>query len=226
MSLSTNASIAHPHQIAHLHLRLTPADQPQIRRPCPRCKSRQIFDSSGKFRVNANGKMIDIWLIYRCAACDQTWNHAVYERRAVKSLSPQELGAFMQNDAALAQRHAGDVERLRAAGAEVTAAADIAIERVVLQPATMETAEVIISIAFTAPCYIRLDRVLAAGLCLQRPAVSHLVGQAMAGDQSLSAKALRRAALNGQVIRLDLSRCGDMRAALCHALSHPEVTRC
>ena len=220
MSISTNASIA------HLHLRLTPTEQPQIRHPCARCKSRQIFTSSGKFRVNANGKMIDVWLIYRCAACDQTWNHAVHERRAVKCLSAEELNAFMQNDAALAQRHSADVERLRAAGAEVTAAADIAIERVVLQPATMETAEIVISFALTSPCQIRLDRVLAAGLCLQRRAVVPLVEQAMIGHQTVSAKALKRSVLDGQVIRLDLTRCGDMRATICHALNHFEVTPC
>nr|WP_298683834.1 DUF1062 domain-containing protein [uncultured Dongia sp.] len=220
MSISTNASIA------HLQLRLTPTDQPHIQRPCARCKSRQTFTSSGKFRVNANGKAIDVWLIYRCATCDQTWNHALHERRAVKSLPADELNAFMQNDAALAKRHAADVERLRAAGAVVIAAADVAIERVVLQPATMETAEIVISIALTSPCHIRLDRVLAAGLCLQRPAVVQLAEQAMIGNQMVSAKALKRAVLDGQVIRLDLTRCGGMRAAICHALSHFEVTPC
>jgi hypothetical protein len=219
MSISTNAPLAHQRQTAHLQLRLTPTDQLQIRRPCARCKSRQIFTSSGKFRVNANGKVIDVWLIYRCMACDQTWNHALHERRAVKSLPASELNAFMQNDAALARHYAGDVERLRAAGAEVMAAADVAIERVVLQPATMVTAEVVISIALAAPCYIRLDRVLAAGLCLQRRAVTQLFAQAMLGDQTGSAKTLKRAALDNQVIRFDLARCGGMRTALCQALS-------
>jgi hypothetical protein len=213
MSISTNA------KIAHLHLCVTPTKEQQIRRSCARCKSQQVFTSSGKFRVNANGKMIDVWLIYRCASCDQTWNHAVHERRAVKSLSPQDLNAFMQNDAALAQRHAADVERLRAAGAEVTATADVAIERVVLRPATMVTDEIVISIALTTPCQIRLDRVLAAGLRLQRRVVAQLVEQAMVGDKTLSAKALRRPALDGQVLRLDLARCGGMPTALCRTLS-------
>ncbi len=45
---------------------------------CGGCGKKQEFINSGKFRVNANGNRVDIWLIYRCKKCKHTWNLAVY----------------------------------------------------------------------------------------------------------------------------------------------------
>ena len=36
---------------------------------CGGCGKRQEFLNSGKFRVNANGNNVDVWLIYRCRKC-------------------------------------------------------------------------------------------------------------------------------------------------------------
>ena len=36
---------------------------------CGGCGKKQEFVNSGKFRVNANGNRVDIWLIYRCKKC-------------------------------------------------------------------------------------------------------------------------------------------------------------
>ena len=37
----------------------------------------KIFFNSGKFRVNANGNRIDIWLIYWCKKCKHSWNLSI-----------------------------------------------------------------------------------------------------------------------------------------------------
>jgi hypothetical protein len=53
-----------------------------------------------KFRTNAQKKRIDVWLIYRCSTCDETWNLPIYERVAIGDLAPGEFQAIACNDPA------------------------------------------------------------------------------------------------------------------------------
>ena len=53
---------------------IIPDTTPQVRRNCPKCGEKAHFINSEKFRVNANGSHIDIWLIYQCNQCKSTWN--------------------------------------------------------------------------------------------------------------------------------------------------------
>ena len=43
-----------------------------------------------KFRVNANGNILDIWLIYQCVECKHTLNLAIYERKKASSITKEE----------------------------------------------------------------------------------------------------------------------------------------
>ncbi|WP_377267835.1 DUF1062 domain-containing protein [Peterkaempfera sp. SMS 1(5)a] len=43
---------------------------PTVVRPCPDCSGMR-HRPSGKIRVNANGKLLDVWLLLSCAACDR-----------------------------------------------------------------------------------------------------------------------------------------------------------
>jgi acetyl esterase/lipase len=65
-----------------------PVRTPHVIRTCPRCNTRRAFASSDRFRVNASGRRLDVWLIYRCAYCDVTWNLTVVERS-----TPESIGA-------------------------------------------------------------------------------------------------------------------------------------
>ncbi len=85
---------------------------------CARCGKKRAFVSSGKFRVNANGNLLDVWLIYRCEKCKHTWNLAVYERVRLSRLAPGEYERFLQNDPALAQQYASDPSFLKRNGAQ------------------------------------------------------------------------------------------------------------
>lgn len=68
---------------------------PLIQRRCPGCGS-GTFKASGKFRVNANGKLIDVWLLLQCASCDRTEKATVIERSA--SIDATLLRRFETND--------------------------------------------------------------------------------------------------------------------------------
>lgn len=80
----------------------------RIARRCGGCGKTQEFVSSGRFRVNANGKRLDVWLIYRCKKCGHTLNIPIYERALRETISPELLQGFWDNDPGLAERFARD----------------------------------------------------------------------------------------------------------------------
>jgi len=92
---------------------------PTITWRCPTCHRPEPFASSDRFRANANGKLVDVWLIYRCVRCDATKNITVVERTPVRRVDPALLSAAEANDARVARRLARDVDLLRRNGAAV-----------------------------------------------------------------------------------------------------------
>ena len=84
------------------------ADAPIHSRHCSKCKKASRFACSGKFRVNANGKHLDVWLIYRCERCNTTWNQEIYARVKPSRIDKELYQAFLENDWDTALRYAGD----------------------------------------------------------------------------------------------------------------------
>ncbi|MBL8709247.1 MAG: DUF1062 domain-containing protein [Rhodospirillaceae bacterium] len=193
--------------VARIQLVLTASGERPVHRHCARCKTDRPFASSGRFRVNAQKKLIDIWLIWRCTTCDQTWNQSIHERRPVRSLPPAELDAFMGNDAGLAQHHAG----LLAAGMGAGWAEEVRVERRILVPMTEATARLELVVAAPPGNGLRLDRVLAMGLMLGRGEVTSLAESGALIVAGGGARALRRPAIDGQVMSVDLTRCDALR---------------
>lgn len=92
---------------------------PTVLRYCKKCGKKSEFICSGEFRVNAQQKTLDIWLIYKCVQCNTTWNSTIYSR-----ISPQRLGVtllerFHSNDEILALQYAMDISLLQKNGAEI-----------------------------------------------------------------------------------------------------------
>ena len=81
-------------------------------------EKKQIFINTGKFRVNANGKRVDVWLIYRCIKCKHSWNLTVYDRKNPAKIPPYEYELFMENDSELAYRYGNNIEFLKRNNAE------------------------------------------------------------------------------------------------------------
>lgn len=89
-----------------------------ILRRCGGCGKKMAFVCSGKFRVNANGRRLDVWLIYRCEKCGRTLNVPIYERVPPEKLSPEIYEGFLENDRELAMEYAGDRGFLKGRGYE------------------------------------------------------------------------------------------------------------
>ncbi|MFJ6431742.1 DUF1062 domain-containing protein [Streptomyces sp. NPDC091416] len=78
-----------------------PTCLPLVIRRCHSCASER-FRPNGKFRVNANHKLLDAWLLALCAACGATTKLTVFERSHVRSVRPQLLDRMHANDPLLA----------------------------------------------------------------------------------------------------------------------------
>ncbi|QER87518.1 DUF1062 domain-containing protein [Streptomyces tendae] len=77
-----------------------PTCLPLVRRRCHTCASGR-FRASGKFRVNAHHKLIDVWLLLLCTGCGETAKLSVLERVRVRSVRPEVLDRLHDNDLGL-----------------------------------------------------------------------------------------------------------------------------
>ena len=99
--------------------KIEPLGLPLVLRHCKKCGKTSEFSCSGQFRVNAQRKYLDIWLIYKCAKCDTTWNAAVYSRVSPQALNANLLEGFYSNEEGLARQYAMDFQFLKGNGADV-----------------------------------------------------------------------------------------------------------
>jgi hypothetical protein len=53
---------------------------------------------TGKFRVNANGKLLDVWMLICCDLCDRTSKIPIHERIHVQALESARLLGYENND--------------------------------------------------------------------------------------------------------------------------------
>ncbi len=86
---------------------------------CGGCGKKREFINSGKFRVNANGGKVDVWLIYRCRKCKHSWNLVVYERIRPAKIPADLLEKFFENDEETAVRYGNDRAFLKQNHAEL-----------------------------------------------------------------------------------------------------------
>lgn len=177
---------------------------------CNRCGGIRPYRCSGKFRVNANGKRIDAWLIYRCADCDNSWNRTIFERCNRRDVEPALLAALENNDPSLVRRHALDAVALRSRIGRIEEFPDVTVRKELPDCATALWLE----LRLDAVTPLRLDRLLAGELGISRSRL-----QAWEERQKLSvepdgAKALRRPARDGAAVRIDLAGEADRDAIL------------
>ncbi len=148
-----------------------PTHTPLVHWRCQRCEGRQPFRSSDRFRVNAQKKRLDVWLVYRCVTCGLSHNLPVLERVSRSEIDPERYQAFLRNDRDTAWRCAFDDELFRREGADVEANVDFAVEG---EEPTGDAGEVAVEVEAPFPLGVRLDRVLARKLGISRSRVLEL----------------------------------------------------
>lgn len=146
---------------------------PRIARWCPNCNRNQPFVCTGKFRVNANGKLLDIWLLYRCAKCEFTFNLTIVERANVDRVDRAFLNAAFSNDHGTAARYARDVGLLKRSKVTLESGDDWRMTSSasdLLQSAS----DNLLRLEFPTPLIVRLHHVLAQALGISRSRLAAL----------------------------------------------------
>ena len=183
---------------------ITPQIPPQPWISCNGCGRPRAFRASGKARLNANGRSLDAWLIYRCVDCDKTWNRPIFERRNIRDIEPRILQALQSNDPLWLQGEAFDLDALRRKAQRIDEFPECGIAKDVLGEARDWThLEIELTVRF--PASLRLDRLLATELMLSRTRLQVLHDRAVLRIASGQAGSLRRRVRSGIVIVLDLS---------------------
>lgn len=85
---------------------------PLIIRKCNRC-SNNSFYCSEKFRINAQKKNIDIWLIYKCVKCNYTYNMTILPRTKPESINKDLFNKFSENNSEIVWKYAFSQEIAR-----------------------------------------------------------------------------------------------------------------
>lgn len=150
---------------------VTTEGQPRVIKRCSKCGADANFINTGKFRVNANKKHLDIWLIYGCEDCKSTYNLSVYERIKPQDLPNALLEKYMRNDRELALEIGFDL------GIHNRNQVKLDLEHVNYSiegesPSAQDG--VLIEITCNRPLEVRLDKILSQKLGISREQVKKL----------------------------------------------------
>ena len=148
---------------------VTSTAPPAIRWRCPSCDHTE-FECSQRFRMNSNGKLADIWLIYRCGQCGATKNVTVVERTPVARIPSALFAAATDNDPVVARAMARDVSLIKAAGALVARGDVFEIE-----PASSTPLGSQFELVFDEALLVRLDEVVSRAARISRSRCRDLV---------------------------------------------------
>ena len=102
-----------------IEYKIVPDDSFAVIRNCSGCGKKVHYVNTKRFRVNANGNRLDIWLIYQCENCKHTLNLTIYERQKASSVPRDAYLRFLDNDEALAEEYGRNVAFFKKNKAEV-----------------------------------------------------------------------------------------------------------
>ncbi|MDE6518495.1 MAG: DUF1062 domain-containing protein, partial [Acetatifactor sp.] len=105
--------------LTKIEYEIIPTESFTVLRGCPGCGRKTSFRNTKKFRINANGSKLDIWLIYQCGKCKHTLNLAIYERQKASAIPGEEYRRFLDNDEQLAEMYGKSMGLFKQNKAEV-----------------------------------------------------------------------------------------------------------
>jgi len=144
---------------------------------------------------------VDVWLIYRCSACDQTWNCPVHERCRISDIGRDAFEAFCSNAPDMVRRFATDVDWLARRADRVIPSGDMRVDKTPAGRSCADPDGIEIHLVADEDARVRLDRLLATELGLSRSAVQRL---ARSGGLKAGSGALRRGVRGRSVVTIDL----------------------
>jgi hypothetical protein len=151
---------------------LKPLNTPAVFKNCSRYGGKSTFICSNSFRVNAHQKKLDIWLIYKCEACGDSWNMEILTGKKPAEIKRELFSGFLENDIDLAYQYAFDSKTL--SRNKVTACYDsvkLAVQGDRLHTELLRNGPVTLVIKTHFDVPIRLDRLLSEEIGMSRKLV-------------------------------------------------------
>ncbi len=141
---------------------------PAVVKTCVSCGHTR-HHATGKIRVNANGKQLDVWLLIGCERCDRTSKVPVHERVHVSALDHDRLVMFEDNDPAIVRELVHAQPRLDWTGTWELET-DLPFYDIETDDEPLD-----VIVRFELPAPIRVEVLLTRGFGLSRPATGRLV---------------------------------------------------
>ncbi|MFJ8044120.1 DUF1062 domain-containing protein [Kitasatospora sp. NPDC096147] len=149
---------------------------PSVVRPCPDCPATR-HRPSGRIRVNASGKLLDVWLLLSCAGCDRTSKVPVHERTHVSAIDPARLIAYENNSAAVVGELTMSAALAAKTGYRLDWTGTWELDTRMPLYALDDPRDFEVQVRFDLPVPVRAERLLTLGLGLSRSEVRRLVGE-------------------------------------------------
>ena len=189
--------------------RIIPLSTPHVLRHCGKCGTNRRFASSDKFRVNAQQRKVDVWLVYKCLVCAQTWNCTIVTRQTPEDIGEALYQRFVRNDRKLAWHYAFDAAMPRRAGVRVDATVDVRVEQDGLPSVVGLARSQQIRLALDYPCTLRLDRLLAEVLQVPRARIHRWYEHGLLQVEPVEKHPLRKPIRHGQILILSAGEALD-----------------
>lgn len=149
---------------------------PAIVKTCVSCRTAR-HHPTGKFRVNASGKLLDVWMLIGCEQCDRTSKIPLYERIHVQALDHERLLRFEANDPATVRQLAMDTALAGRAGHQLdwTGTWELETDLPFYELDREDPLPLEVVVRFELPAPIRVIKLLTTGFGLSRSAVRGMV---------------------------------------------------
>jgi hypothetical protein len=144
---------------------------PAVVKTCVSCRTNR-HHPTGKIRVNANGKLLDVWLLIGCARCDRTSKIPVHERVHVQALDHELLLGYENNDPAVVRHLTINSGRRLDWTGTWELETDLPFHEIEKDPEPLD-----VFVRFEIPAPIRAGKLLTTGFGLSRSAAKRLVDE-------------------------------------------------
>jgi hypothetical protein len=172
--------------------RVNPVTPPRPWRHCNKCGDSRPFNSSGKIRLNANGRKLDAWLIYKCQSCEDTWNLRVLERAAVTSIAKADLHAMHTSEPDWVREREYDLTALKRQCDRIDLSPDLSVTKSLDGDLPQVWSTIVLTIDAPRSTGQRLDRFLASELKLSRSALQSMYRVGGLQCDGVAGRALKR----------------------------------
>lgn len=149
---------------------------PAIVKACVSCRSTR-HRPTGRFRVNANGKLLDVWMLFCCELCGRTSKIPVHERVHVRALEHRRLLMFESDDPAAVRRLAMDEALAGRAAYRLDWSGTWELDTdLPFHDLEHDQVPLAVVVRFELPAPVRVEKLLTAGFGVSRSAVRGMVG--------------------------------------------------